>query len=147
MKKLVFFLVCLFTMQVVVADNDKPINFEQLPQVAQTFVKKYFANKSIAFSKVDKDLFDTTYDVMFVDGDRLEFDKQGNWKEMKCKRTSAPEAAVPAQIVKYVKTNYPDAKIIQIEKDRYEYEVKLSNFWDLKFDLKYNLIDMDRDDD
>ena len=84
---------------------------------------------------------------MFVDGDRLEFDKQGNWKEMKCKRTSVPEAAVPAQIVKYVKTNYPDAKIIQIEKDRYEYEVKLSNFWDLKFDLKYNLIDMDRDDD
>ncbi|CCY89744.1 uncharacterized protein BN461_01370 [Bacteroides sp. CAG:1076] len=147
MKKLVFFLVCLFTMQVVVADNDKPINFEQLPQVAQTFVKKHFANKSIAFSKVDKNLFDTTYDVMFVDGDRLEFDKQGNWKEMKCKRTSVPEAAVPAQIVKYVKTNYPDAKIIQIEKDRYEYEVKLSNFWDLKFDLKYNLIDMDRDDD
>ena len=139
MKKLVFFLVCLFTMQVVVADNDKPINFEQLPQVAQTFVKKHFANKSIAFSKVDKDLFDTTYDVMFVDGDRLEFDKQVNWKEMKCKRTYVPEAAVPAQIVKYVKTNYPDAKIIQIEKDRYEYEVKLSNFWDLKFDLKYNL--------
>ena len=27
MKKLVFFLVCLFTMQVVVADNDKPVTF------------------------------------------------------------------------------------------------------------------------
>lgn len=39
MKKLVFFLVCLFTMQVVVADNDKPITFEQLPQTAQSFVK------------------------------------------------------------------------------------------------------------
>ena len=66
---------------------------------------------------------------------------------MKCKRTFVPEAAVPTQIVKYVKTNYPDAKILQIEKDRYEYEVRLSNFWELKFDLKYNLIDMDRDDD
>lgn len=40
MKKLVFFLVCLFTMQVVVADNDKPVTFEQLPQAAQSFVKK-----------------------------------------------------------------------------------------------------------
>jgi len=39
MKKLVFFLVCLFTMQVVVADNDKPVTFEQLPQAAQSFVK------------------------------------------------------------------------------------------------------------
>lgn len=39
MKKLVFFLVCLFTMQVVVADSDKPVTFEQLPQAAQSFVK------------------------------------------------------------------------------------------------------------
>lgn len=147
MKKLVFFLVCLFTMQVVVADNDKPVTFEQLPQAAQSFVKKHFADRNVAFSKMDKDIFDVTYDVMFVNGDKLEFDKQGNWKEMKCKHGLVSETAVPAQIVKYVKTNYPEAKILQIEKDRYEYEVRLSNFWDLKFDLKFNLIDMDRDDD
>ena len=140
MKKLVFFLVCLFTMQVVVADNDKPVTFEQLPQAAQSFVKKHFADRNVAFSKMDKDIFDVTYDVMFVNGDKLEFDKQG-------KHGLVPETAVPAQIVKYVKTNYPEAKILQIEKDRYEYEVRLSNFWDLKFDLKFNLIDMDRDDD
>ena len=41
MKKLVFFLVCLFTMQVVVADNDKPVTFEQLPQRLE-FCKKTF---------------------------------------------------------------------------------------------------------
>lgn len=55
MKKLVFFLVCLFTMQVVVADNDKPVTFEQLPQAAQSFVKKHFADRNVAFSKMDKD--------------------------------------------------------------------------------------------
>lgn len=129
------------------ADDDRPITFEQLPQTAQSFVKKHFADRNVAFSKMDKDIFDVTYDVMFVNGDKLEFDKQGNWKEMKCKHGLVPETAVPAQIVKYVKTNYPEAKILQIEKDRYEYEVRLSNFWDLKFDLKFNLIDMDRDDD
>ena len=52
MKKLVFFLVCLFTMQVVVADNDKPVTFEQLPQAAQSFVKKHFADRNVAFSKM-----------------------------------------------------------------------------------------------
>lgn len=76
MKKLVFFLVCLFTMQVVVADNDKPVTFEQLPQAAQSFVKKHFADRNVAFSKMDKDIFDVTYDVMFVNGDKLEFDKR-----------------------------------------------------------------------
>lgn len=147
MKKLAFFLMCLFTMQVTMADTDKPIVFEQLPQAAQTFVKKYFAGQNVAFSKVEREIFDTTYDVMFVNGDKIEFDKQGNWKEMNCKRSSVPVAAVPAQIVNYVKTNYPEATIVRIEKDRYEYEVKLSNFWELKFDLKFNLIDMDHDND
>ena len=52
MKKLVFFLVCLFTMQVVVADNDKPVTFEQLPQAAQSFVKKHFADRNVAFSNM-----------------------------------------------------------------------------------------------
>ena len=42
MKKLVFFLVCLFTMQVVVADDDRPITFEQLPQNCSEFCKKTF---------------------------------------------------------------------------------------------------------
>ena len=52
MKKFVFFLVCLFTMQVVVADNDKPVTFEQLPQAAQGFVKKHFADRNVASSKI-----------------------------------------------------------------------------------------------
>ena len=147
MKKIVFFLICLFTLQVVKADNDKPIVFEKLPQAAQAFVKKHFAGQNVAFSKVDREIFDTTYDVIFVNGDKIEFDKNGNWKEMSCKRSSVPAEAVPAQIANYVKTNYPDAKIIRIEKDRYEYEVKLSNFWELKFDLQFNLIDMDHDND
>ena len=40
----------------------------------------------------------------------------------------------------------PDAKIISLEKDRYSYEVKLNNRWEIKFDTKFNVIDMDSDD-
>ena len=50
-------------------------------------------------------------------------------------------------IKKYVETNYPEAKVLSIERDRYDYEVKLSNFWEIKFDMNFNVFDMDNDRD
>ena len=147
MKKLVLLLVSVFTLQFASADNDKPITVEQLPAVAQQFVKKHFASEKVAFAKEDSELFDTSYEVMFANGDKVEFDKKGNWKDINCRRMTVPQAVVPAKIQEFVKSNYPEAKVIKIEKDRYEYEVKLTNFWELTFDTSFNLIDMDNDND
>lgn len=147
MKKFMFLLMCVLTMQVAMADSDKPITFEQLPQTAQQFVKQNFPDLKIAFVKMEKDWFDTEYSVMFLNGDKIDFQKDGQWKEIKCRRSTVPMQVVPAQIRNHVKNNYPDANVLSIEKDRYEYEVRLSNFWELKFDLKYNLIDMDHEND
>ena len=60
---------------------------------------------------------------------------------------TVPQAVVPVKSQEFVKSNYPEAKVLKIEKDRYEYEVKLSNFWELTFDTSFNLIDMDNDND
>ena len=133
-------------MQVAMADNEQAVAFTELPQKAQQFVKQNFADAKIAFSKVEKDFFDKEYKVVFVNGDYVEFNGKGEWKEVKCKHSSVPDGAVPAKIKEYVNTNYPEAKVLSIEKDRYEYEVKLSNFWEITFDTKFNPIDMDRDD-
>lgn len=144
MKKLLLVFVCLFTLQSVVrADNDKPIQVNQLPQQAQQFIKQHFADSNIAMAKVESDWLNKSYDVIFTSGDKVEFDKKGNWTEVNCKFSSVPTAIVPAAILKYVKTTYPDAKILKIDRDKKDFEVKLSNKWELKFDLKFNLIDMD----
>ena len=147
MKKLIFLLVCVFSIQVALADNDKPINFTQLPQAAQKFVKQHFPKAKIAFVKMETELFDKSYDVVFNNGDKLEFDKKGEWTEVNCKSTVVPAKVIPALIKKYVETNYPEAKVLSIERDRYDYEVKLSNFWEIKFDMNFNVIDMDNDRD
>lgn len=144
MKKLLLLLVCLFTLQTVArADDDKPIQVNQLPQPAQTFIKKFFPASKVAMAKMETGFFDKSYDVIFTNGDKLEFDKKGTWTEVNCKHSSVPSGVVPATIQKYVSTNYPDAKILRIEKDSKDYEVKLSNGWEIKFDLKFNVIDID----
>ena len=42
MKKLLFLLLSVFTLQVAQADNDKPITFDKLPAKAQTIIKQEF---------------------------------------------------------------------------------------------------------
>ena len=146
MKKLLLALLSVFTLQVAQADNDKPIAVTQLPAKAQTFLKQNFPDNKVAFAKLEKEIFDTSYDVTFINGDEVEFDKNGEWTDLKCKRGGVPDKAVPTQISKFVKENHADAKILTLERDRFSYEVKLSNFWEIKFDKQFNVIDMDLDD-
>lgn len=144
MKKLVMLLVCMFTMHtMVMAGNDKPIQMNQLPAKAQTFINTYFKNNKVALAKQESELFDKSYDVVFTNGEKLEFDKAGEWTEVQCRQSEVPAQIIPEAIRNYVKTNYPAAKILQIERDKKEYEIKLSNRWEIKFDSKMRVIDID----
>ena len=44
---------------------------------------------------------------------------------------------------KYVADNYPDNKIVQIERDTRSTEVKLDNRMEIKFDKQHRVIEMD----
>ena len=50
---------------------------------------------------------------------------------------------IPAPIAKYVADNYPDNKIVQIERDTRSTEVKLDNRMEIKFDKQHRVIEMD----
>ena len=144
MKKLVLFLVCLFTLQTVArADNDKPIQVNQMPQAAQLFIKKHFPGSKVALAKMESDFFYKSYEVIFTDGNKVEFDNKGEWTEVDCKYSTVPSVVIPSAILKHVSTNYPGMKILEIERDKKNYEVKLSNRIELKFDLKFNLINIE----
>ena len=145
MKKLLFLLFGLFLIQgTIKADNDKLIQYKELPQQAQAFVKQHFDETAVALVKMETDFFDKSYEIIFSNGDKLEFDKNGDWKEVDCRYTALPTSIIPTQIKNYVSKNYPDIKIIKIEKKRRgDIEVDLSNRLELTFDSNYNLTDID----
>jgi hypothetical protein len=146
MKKMMFLFVSLFVMNLAVfADNDKPIQVTEMPKEAQSFVKSHFANQSVAVAKMETDFLDKTYDVIFTNGDKVEFDKKGNWTKVDCEHTQVPQAVIPAAIQQYVSKNYPDAKVLKIEKtDRKGFDVDLSNGFDIEFDKKMRVVEVDR---
>ena len=144
MKKLVLAVVAMFAMStLVMADNDKPVQVTQLPAKAQTFLNTYFKDAKVALATQETELFNKSYDVVFNTGDKVELDKAGEWTEVRCRQTGVPAQIVPAQIAEYVKTNYPDALILQIERDSREWKIKLSNRWEITFDKQMRVIDID----
>ena len=145
MKKLMMILAgaaLLATSAPAFAGNDRPIAVGELPALLATSAPA-FAGVEVSFSKVDEELFDKDYKVVFVNGAKVEFAKNGEWKDVECKYGEVPAAIVPQQIRDYVTKNYPKNKIVAIDRDRRDYEVELDNGLDLKFDLKFRLIDID----
>lgn len=144
MKKMICILVCLLALctTVVWAGNEKPIQLDQLPATAQQFIKQYFADHKVLLAKVETGFMSKEYEVIFSDGDHIDFDSKGNWKEIDCKSSFVPVSVIPTAIMEYVRTNYPVETVKKIEKDRREYEVELSNRVELSFDLNFNVIDI-----
>lgn len=145
MKNIIFILVCIFSLQtVLLASNDKSITVEQLPEKARLFLKSHFPDLKISYAKMEQEFRDKSYDVIFVDGSKIEFNKKGEWSDIDCKYSHVPESIIPQQILAYVKKHYGDMKIKEIDRDSKDYEVKLENGMELKFNLKFRLIEIDR---
>ena len=143
MKKIVVLFVSMLVLATTAsAGNDKPIQVSQLPQTAQQFIKKYFGDRKVAFAKEESD-FRKSYEIAFKNGDKIEFDRKGEWTDIDRKYSAVPTGIIPAPIAKYVADNYPDNKIVQIERDTRSTEVKLDNRMEIKFDKQHRVIEMD----
>lgn len=145
MKKILFALAAIFTLGIsnVSADNDKLINKSELPVKTQQFLDNNFANVKITYAKLERDLFERSYEVVLADGTKLEFTYQGDWKDVDCRYEKVPAAIIPQPIKEYVSSNYPNEKILKIERDRGYYELKLSNRYELTFNKDYKIVDID----
>ena len=123
--------------------GDKVITIDELPAPAKALISKYFGGKQVTLVKKDKEGLKTHYDVMLSDGTKLEFDKKGEWRDIKAKPDGVPTELVPTEIRNYVNQNYPGQKIIQIDRIRSNYEIDLSNELELKFNKRLELIGID----
>ena len=123
-------------------DDDRVITYQQLPQAAQTFLKQHFAKKVPLVVTADWDDFT----IMYETGEKVEFDKQGNWKEIVCRATKVPNDVVPEPIMTYVQQNYPGKSVVKMDRHRSVYEVKLNNGLEIEFTRNFQVLEVDYDD-
>ena len=119
--------------------HDKATSPESLPENVLSFITEHFQGEKIAFAKEDRDLLKISYEIVLTDGTKLEFRRNGEWKEINRHRNSIPQAAADK-----VNELYPDSFITKAEYDDGELELKLDNGFELKFDKNFNLAGLDR---
>ena len=77
MKKMILFVCFVAVTALAYAGNDKPVQTNELPKKAQQFIKQHFTNVEVSYAKMENELFDKNYEVVFVDGRKIEFKKNG----------------------------------------------------------------------
>jgi hypothetical protein len=141
MKKIIVLL--LFPMALF-AQKDKKIDWDELPQKAQTFLKTNFTKeKAQQILKETEDYLETIYKVTFQGKLKIKFDKNGNWKEVDGHRKPIPTRFIPEKILTYIKKSFPNNEVVKIEKEKKKYEVEISNGLELEFDREGNFLRID----
>ena len=121
------------------ADHDQVITFDQMPEAAQAFHKQYFAGKVPLVVTVDWD----DYTIRYESGEKVEFDKQGSWKEIDCRASQVPVGLIPEEIKANIQATFPGAIILKIDRNRRGYEVKLNNGLEVEYSPTFQVIDID----
>lgn len=146
MKKSVLFLAALMCMMLQTVSTfayDRVIPATQLPAAAQSFIQKNFPGQGVAYASIDHDFGRTIYEVHLNNGVEVDFDKTGTWDKIDCCYDAVPEHLVPAAIANYVKTQFAGAAVVKIDKERYGFDVELSNDLELKFNRKGQVMRID----
>ncbi len=125
------------------ADNDRMITAEQLPKVSREFIQKYFKDIGVSYVKLDQDFMEKSYEVLLTNGSKVEFDRNGQWEKIDCRRNPVPAGIVPEPIKNFVKKNHPNQPIVKIERDRRGYEIEFRNGFEIEFDKAYNMVGYD----
>lgn len=144
MKKFALLTLMVFGLMSCESSDRIAIEFTQLPNNAQSFIKTHFPDKTISIIFYDKDIFDKDYEVVFEDTSNVDFNSKGEWTEIEVKSApGVPTAAIPAAITNYINAKHPTTFITKINKDRRDYEVELRNGIDIVFDKNGNTIRYD----
>ena len=140
MKKLILTFTALLAFAIIVVscdkDDDHQVPATSLPASASTFLNTF---KDVTIRKVEKQTptatNKTAYSVELANGIEVDFDQEGDWKEVESDNdTAIPTGFISSTIVSYVDTNYRTAQISAIDKVTAGFEVELTNDVDLLFD-------------
>ncbi|MCM1349015.1 MAG: PepSY-like domain-containing protein [Firmicutes bacterium] len=110
-------------------------NVKELPATAQATLNRYFAKQKVNHIKIDHKTFGgSEYDVVLDNGTEIDFDSNGNWKEIDFGMNKVPDGILLKPIADYIKANFKGSKVTSIEVSRNKYELELSNGLDVEFD-------------
>lgn len=141
MKRFLLLIAATLTFSAASAQDTKA-TINDLPADAINFVRQHFLVDHIAFVWKDTDYNDEEYTVIFRDGLEIEFNGNGDWKELKARHGKVPDHVVPEKILAHVSATFPFESIKEVSRNltKKRYKAELTDDQELKFDENFNFI-------
>ena len=134
-------------------DDEKKIDFGDLPSEARSFIENYFPSADILSIVQEKEDGRKEYQVKLSDGTDMEFDEDGEWTNIECYFSPLPTGILPANVITKVEELHPEAYINGVEKELGGYVVDVTDAggidWDMRFNAQFEYVSQsqDRNDD
>lgn len=119
----------------------KVISKEDLPKQALEFAITHVPDTEIALVVKDGN----EYEVGFVNGWTIEFNRRGEWKEFDSLRDGIPESMesiIPEAILNTVKSKFIALSIYDVKKEGNIYELKLDTGFEVEMNSKGEILDI-----
>jgi hypothetical protein len=137
MKTAVFYFILFVAAGMLLAcEEEKFIPADELPAISRTFIETHFPGVETTAIVREKEGLDVDYTVYLANGFDIDFAKSGDWDDVDGHISPVPEsilALLPENLAEYVAGAFPDFLIVEVNRERYGYEISLSNGLELKF--------------
>jgi hypothetical protein len=143
MRKRMLFLLATFMCAITSCMADKPIAYSEVSAEAKSFVEKYFPEAKVAFVESYYGVLGDSYEIIFNTGDKLKISESGEWREIKSASLDIPDELIPETSKAYLDDNFPGVKVKKIEKSKKFFGVDLVNKFEIKFNHKGAVIELD----
>ena len=98
MKRILVLFVSIFAFAALIKADDKPIPFDQLPDLAKTFVKTNFPSAKVLYSSIDDDIIAPDYEVILDNGFEIQFRNDGRLEKVDANSGVISESLIPEKI-------------------------------------------------
>lgn len=130
-------------------DDEKKIDFGDLPSEARSFIENYFPSADILSIVQEKENGRKEYQVKLSNGTDMEFDEDGEWTNIECYFSPLPTGILPANVITKVEELHPEAYINGVEKELGGYVVEVTDAdgidWDMRFNAQFEYVSQSQD--
>ena len=121
---------------------DWVVPVSSLPQKARAFIQRVYPGAQIW--KVERD--DGKFDVKLSNGTSIDFLPNGNWVNIDGEYNGVPLSVLPQAVANTVRRTYPQAMMIDVEKEWGNYKIKLNNMMEMFISANGQLMGQKWDD-
>ena len=140
MKRL--FLLALVPFLLISCEKEEILPLTDIPSEISNYVSTHFPENPIIQAIKDTDGFELTYDITLEGGFFIEFNRKKEVIDIEG-LTKLPDSVIPAKLLEYATTNYPENYIIGWELDDRNQQIKLENGLELEFNMNGDFLRID----